>query len=159
MLTLTELTARTAHPGTVTWLGLRPERRAAMVPVTSAVVDFAGLEGDHRARPGKRAVSLIQAEHLPVIAALSATPDVTFEMLRRNIAILGLNIQAMRHKVLRIGPCALRITGVCAPCSRMESALGPGGYTAVRGHGGMIAEVVTPGLIKIGDAVFADPPN
>ena len=146
MLTLAELTARTAHPGTVTWLGLRPARRAAMVPVPSAVVAFAGLEGDPRARPGTRAVSLLQA-------------DVTVEMLRRNIAIRGRNILAMRDRVLRIGPCALRITGVCAPCSRMESALGPGGYTAVRGHGGMIAEVVTPGLIKIGDAVFADPPN
>jgi MOSC domain-containing protein YiiM len=30
----------------------------------------AGLDGDH-GRPGKRAVTLIQAEHLPVIAALA----------------------------------------------------------------------------------------
>jgi MOSC domain-containing protein YiiM len=35
--------------------------------VGRAEVTEAGLDGDH-GRPGKRAVTLIQAEHLPVIA-------------------------------------------------------------------------------------------
>jgi MOSC domain-containing protein YiiM len=34
-----------------------------------------GLNGDH-GRPGKRAVTLIQAEHLPVIAALAGLDHV-----------------------------------------------------------------------------------
>lgn len=53
----------------------------------------------------------------------------------------------------RIGGAILRGTGICAPCSRMEETLGPGGYNAVRGHGGITAEVVQPGTISIGDAV------
>ncbi|MEK6217078.1 MAG: MOSC domain-containing protein, partial [Boseongicola sp.] len=47
----------------------------------------------------------------------------------------------------------IEITGPCPPCSRMEKLLGYGGYTAMRGHGGVYAEVVSPGNVEIGDAV------
>ncbi len=39
----------------------------------------------------------------------------------------------------------------------MEDALGHGGYNAVRGHGGITAEVLQPGRAVIGDAVMAEP--
>ena len=47
----------------------------------------------------------------------------------------------------------MRIEGICAPCSRMEEALGPGGYGALRGHGGWCASVIKPGRIALGDVV------
>ncbi|WP_334064222.1 MOSC domain-containing protein [Limimaricola cinnabarinus] len=126
-----------------------------MRAVDSAGIAADGLQGDH-ARPGKRAVTLIQAEHLPVITALSGLDAVAPETLRRNIVVSGLNLTAARHRLLRVGSAVLRFSVPCAPCSRMEAALGPGGYNAMRGHGGWCMEVVEPGRVGLGDAVDVD---
>ena len=157
MLTLAELTARHARPGRVEWLGVRTVKRGPVEAVERVRVTANGLEGDHRSRPGVRALSLIQFEHRAVIEALSAfgggADGVTFAMLRRNVAVSGLNLAGLRERTFRLGTALLRGTGPCAPCSRMEAALGHGGYAAVRGHGGLLAEVLEEGEVAIGDAV------
>lgn len=152
MESIATLTARHARVGRLDWIGLRTERLAPVRGVARVEVTDAGLIGDH-GRPGKRAVTLIQAEHLPVIAALAGVEDVAPGMLRRNLVVSGINLAALRGKDVQIGAVMLRTTGPCAPCSRMETALGPGGYNAMRGHGGWCAEVVRPGEIVVGDEV------
>ncbi|SPH17768.1 hypothetical protein DEA8626_01295 [Defluviimonas aquaemixtae] len=152
MAELARLLATHAGAGRVEWIGLRPERRTAVTAVEKAELTQAGLTGDH-ARPGKRALTLIQAEHLPVIAALSRRAEVAPELLRRNLVVSGINLAALRHARLGLGEAEIAITGPCAPCSRMEEALGPGGYNAMRGHGGWYAEVIRPGRIALGDAI------
>ncbi len=107
--------------------------------------------------PGKRQVTLIQAEHLPVIAALAALESVTPEEMRRNIVVRGLPLLALKDARFQIGEVILEGTGECHPCSRMEETFGPGGYNAVRGHGGITARVVRGGVIRVGDAVVALP--
>ncbi len=152
MTDLKALIAGYAQPGQVTWIGLRAQRRVDMQPVPQIMVHDSGLEGDH-ARPGKRAVTLIQAEHLAVIGAMLGRDAVPPDILRRNLVVAGINLSALKGRLVRVGQAVLSFDVICAPCSRMEEALGRGGYSAVRGHGGWCASVHTSGLIRLGDSV------
>lgn len=91
---------------------------------------------------------------MPVIAALAGLEELAPATLRRNIVVSRLNLSALRRATLRIGAAEVRITGPCAPCSRMEAALGHGGFNAMRGHGGWTAEVTSPGRVVLGDEVW-----
>ncbi len=145
-----------AHQGRLEWIGLRPGHREPVAPVIQAeAVAGQGLSGDRAgARPGsKRQITLIQAEHLAVIAAFAGLAAVQPEVLRRNLVISGINLSAFENKRFYVGEVLLEGTGFCHPCARMEEALGAGGYNAMRGHGGITARVLTGGAIRIGDAV------
>lgn len=148
---------RTAFPrdGRLVWIGLTPVKRGPVTPVARAVIEEGtGIEGDHHARSGrgKRQVTLIQQEHLDVIAALAGR-EVTPDLLRRNLVVAGINVFALRHARFRVGSVLLEGTGACAPCSRMEAALGAGGFNAMRGHGGITATVIEAGVVELGDPV------
>ncbi|WP_299685834.1 MOSC domain-containing protein [uncultured Tateyamaria sp.] len=152
MSDLHDMIARWAQSGALCWIGLRPARGADITAVETVEVTQDGLTGD-RGRAGKRAITLMQAEHLPVIAAFLGRETVPPEMLRRNLLVEGINLAGLKAREVQVGNAVLRPTTICAPCSQMERAFGHGGYAAVRGHGGWCAEVVTPGLIRVGDAV------
>jgi MOSC domain-containing protein YiiM len=153
---LARLLGRFPRPGSVAWIGVRPTRRGNVVPVDAVdAVAGRGLAGDHYAHDGNRQVTLIQAEHLPAVAALAGRDTVDPAWLRRNIAVAGLNLVALKGRRFRVGAAVLQATGPCDPCSRMEEALGPGGLNAMRGHGGITARVVAGGAIRVGDAVQA----
>ena len=102
-------------------------------------------------------MTLIQAEHLPVIAALLGMDAVDPSALRRNLVISRINLLALKGRRFQVGDAVLSHTGLCQPCSLMEEALGAGGYNAMRGHGGITAAVVEGGRIRVGDSVVALP--
>jgi len=143
-------------PGRLAWIGLRPARRAPVQAVEEAVAEAGqGLVGDRyeSRRAGARQVTLVAAEQLAAIAGYLSLDAVAPERLRRNLVTTGINLGALKHRRFRIGAALLEYSGDCHPCSRMEEELGPGGYNATRGHGGITARVIEGGVIRLGDAV------
>ena len=158
--TVARLLATLPQTGRLEWIGQRPLRRAPLLAVPEAELQTdSHLLGDH-ARPkagGKRQVTLLQHEHLAAVAGyLGLDAPLDPARLRRNLVVSGLNLLALKNRQIRIGDdVLLDITGECHPCSRMEEELGPGGYNAMRGHGGLTAHIAQGGLIRVGDAVRA----
>lgn len=119
------------------------------------VIEGRGLEGDRKAlrAGGERQVTLFQHEHLLVIASLMGRDAVEPEALRRNLAVSGINVLALRARRFKIGELLFEGTGYCAPCRRMEETIGRGGFNATRGHGGITARALSDGWIAIGDPI------
>ncbi|SDK37108.1 MOSC domain-containing protein YiiM [Catalinimonas alkaloidigena] len=145
------------HAGALEWIGLRPGRDAPMQVVDEVEVQPGqGLKGDRFSgkNSDKRAVTLIHAEHLTAVASYLHREDVDPGLVRRNLVVRGLNLLALKERQFRIGEeVILEWTGECHPCSKMEKNLGPGGYNAMRQHGGITARVIQGGTIRRGDAI------
>ncbi|MBF9236583.1 MOSC domain-containing protein [Hymenobacter sp. BT683] len=156
--TIARLLSTLPQTGRIEWIGQRPVRREPLVAVLEAELKTdSHMLGDH-ARPkagGKRQVTLIQHESLTAVSSfLGLDAPLDPGRLRRNLAVSGLNLLALKNRQIRIGEeVILDITGECHPCSRMEEVLGPGGYNAMRGQGGLTAHIAQGGIIRVGDVV------
>lgn len=141
--------------GRITWIGRRPFKRMPLESVQIAQLDpEAGLLGDHYSgSSGKRQLTLIQGEHLRAVAQMLHREEIDPAQTRRNVVVEGVNLLALQGQRVQIGEAVIEVTGLCHPCSRMEETFGPGGYNAMRGHGGLTARVVQPGAIKLNDEV------
>ena len=145
--------------GELTWIGLRPAHKADMLAVESVMaVAELGLEGDHRMgkSPGSgRQVTLISEEFIGLISHFlgASVSRVTPDLLRRNLVVKGINLNALRYQRFAIGEAVFEACGLCHPCLRMERALGKGAIAAMMGHGGLCLRVLQSGKISVGDAV------
>lgn len=163
MKTIRDLTRPPQIEGRVELIIVRGASRetARTIASTQALAGI-GLADDRLGRRGEaelstRQVTLIQAEHLDVIARLARVERVDPVGLRRNLVVSGINLLALKNARLQVGHAVLELVGPCQPCSRMEEFIGAGGYAAMRGHGGMTARVLTTGAIHVGDLVKALP--
>jgi MOSC domain-containing protein YiiM len=142
--------------GEITWIGIRVQAREPMVVLNETFANIGGLSND-RANKGnpesKRQVTLIQYEHLAAAASFLGIEKIDPALVRRNIVVKGVNLNALKSKQFRLGEAILEMTGFCHPCERMEQNLGKGGYNAMRGHGGITCRVIKEGRISIGDSV------
>ena len=168
--TLRQLTQQFSQAGKLEAIYLRPARGVACISTQSAeAITQKGLTGDRtsstpsrNALGSNRQVTLIQAEHISVIGALIGEP-VDASILKRNLVISGINLLAAKTLFkdqimqLTIGDVVLQVTGLCEPCSKMETALGHGGYNAMRGHGGVTARIIKGGEIKVCDSISCMP--
>ena len=135
---------------------------AAMKSVAEAcVVAGRGLAGDrYHAGVGSlsrwpdagRAVSLIEQEAIEDIFRETGI-DLTAGQHRRNVVTRGVRLAELNGKKFRIGTAVLRGARLCAPCGYLERLVGPGVFAAMRGRGGLRADVVEEGIIRPGDRI------
>ncbi len=150
-----EMLDRIPQVGRVTWISYRPAKKADVQVVSEIMVDTnQGVIGDHyHGTNGKRHLTCIQKEHIETVSSI-LKKEISPTLLRRNLVIEGINLHSLISRTIRIGDSVVaEVTGPCHPCSRMEENLGPGGYNAMRGHGGITCRILKNGKIGIGDLV------
>lgn len=151
---LQRLLATQPQTGSVQWISVRPARGQLEVVEQVEALPGKGLIGDrYRGTNGSREVTLVQFEHLAVVAALMRREALDPAILRRNIAVRGISVSGLERARFRIGEAVLEGTGPCHPCSKLDQDLGHGGYVAMLGHGGITARVVEAGSIRLDDPV------
>jgi len=153
---MAKLLATLPQQGQLEQILVRPARDEVMRSLQWAEVSPGeGIAGDRfQGRlDSKRQVTLFQAEMLEVLASLLHVESVDPRLLRRNLLVRGISLQALSGRRFRVGEVLLEGAGQCHPCSRMERALGPGGFNAMRGIGGLCARVIEGGRIRVGDTV------
>ena len=129
-----------------------------------------GLEGDRYAsgqgsysnlpRPGARHVSLIAREAMEAsneeLVRRGLIPFEPWET-RRNIMVEGVDVYALLGHEFRIGTVRLRGSEPTRPCRIPSVVVGKTGLAeAYHGRGGIRAEVLSDGVISVGDLIQAD---
>ncbi|MCV6613295.1 MAG: MOSC domain-containing protein [Amphritea sp.] len=141
--------------GKLHWIGLRPSHKQPMQSVEAVhALARLGLEGDHRCYKtpdSGRQVTLISAEFIRIIETYTGLEQIDPALLRRNLVVSGINLNALRHQQFRIGGALFEATALCHPCVRMDQTLGQGGAAAMLGYGGLCARILESGEIRLGD--------
>lgn len=120
-----------------------------------------GLDGDRYATgrghfsksPGTgRALTLIEAE---VLEALRDILGIALQPgeARRNVTTRGIALNALVGQRFRIGGVLCEATRLCEPCKYLEDLLAKPIKDPLLGRGGLRAEVLEDGEIRIGDEV------
>ena len=128
-------------------------------------VEGVGLEGDRYAtevgtysdRPGPhRQVTLVERE---VIASVNTESGVELaeHETRRNLVTEGVPLLHLIGHTFRVGDVVFRGIKSCPPCAYLEEMTRPGVRAALVNRGGLRAEVVSGGVLRIGDEITAVP--
>jgi len=120
-----------------------------------------GLEGDryfsgsgtYSNHPGNgRHVTLIEIE---AVDALKREYDVEIApaLCRRNIVTHDVALNHLVDCEFRVGEVVLRGMRLCEPCPHLEKLTAPGALRGLIHRGGLRAEILTGGMIRVGDPV------
>jgi MOSC domain-containing protein YiiM len=151
--------------GTVAAIFIAPQPSGAMVSVAQARA-FAdrGLEGDRFFRDSwnavkrpDKALSLIEEEVLQLAAAELGVLTIA-DKTRRNIVTRGVPLVELLHREFTVGGVRLRGVRLFEPCGHLVAVSKmPGIFQALHHRSGLKAEILSDGLIRVGDPVALFP--
>jgi MOSC domain-containing protein YiiM len=149
-------------------LHIAPSGAAPMQSVGSVnAIVGRGLEGDrycnhcgtYSNHPGDgRHVTLIESE---AIAALQREYQIALVpgLARRNIVTRGVALNHLIAREFCVGEVILRGMRLCEPCLHLEKLSGKGAMRGLIHRGGLRAEIINGGIIRVGDPIVAAPPG
>jgi MOSC domain-containing protein YiiM len=149
------------HAGTVELIALAAEARGPMKAVSSAeALAGRGLEGDRYAQgagtfsdPNGRGydLTLVEAEALEELEAKGVT--LTPAEARRNLVVRGISLDTLIGKRFRVGEVECFGQRRCEPCAHLERLTRPGVLRGLVHRGGLRADVLSGGEIRVEDRV------
>jgi MOSC domain-containing protein YiiM len=132
---------------------------AELTSVAEALaVPGCGLQGDRlfRAEPGRlnpdQELTLIESEAIEAVATetgIRLQPGQT----RRQIITSGVRLNELVGQEFQIGGITVRGHRFCQPCEHLQSLTQPGVLAAYLDRGGLRAQIVTGGTIRVGDSI------
>lgn len=157
--------------GRVVAIHIAPQSAAPMVSVPEVrAVAGRGLDGDryflgtgfYSRKPshGGREVTLIETETLDalfdgVVNAEGQTLGIKLDpgASRRNIATVGVPLNHLVGRRFRVGQVLMRGTRICEPCKHLEELTRPGVMGGLVHRGGLRAQILADGLLRVGDPI------
>ena len=78
--------------------------------------------------------------------------DKTAGALRRNVVVAGVNLNSLIGEEFEVQGVRFLGTAHCRPCYWLDQAFAPGAEAWLKGNGGLRAQILTSGTLKVGAA-------
>jgi MOSC domain-containing protein YiiM len=109
----------------------------------------AGIEGD---RYGDKDITLFEAEAIEDLKTNTGI-ELKPNEIRRNVMTRGVELNDLLGHRIRVGEVEALVTELCHPCSHLQKLTRPGVLRGLVNRGGLNADVVAGGAIRVGDEV------
>jgi MOSC domain-containing protein YiiM len=109
----------------------------------------AGIEGD---RYGHKDLTLFEAEAIEGLKADTGI-EIKPSEIRRNVMTRGMSLNELVGHRIRVGEVEAVVTELCHPCSHLQKMTEPGVLRGLVNRGGLNADIVAGGAIRIGDGI------
>jgi MOSC domain-containing protein YiiM len=103
-----------------------------------------GVEGTH--------VTFVAAEGVEAMVRETGIPLAPIET-RRNLLTRGIELDSLIGRRFRVGEAVCFGVKHCSPCNHLESVTRPGVREGLSGRGGLRADVLDGGVIRVGDTI------
>jgi MOSC domain-containing protein YiiM len=134
-------------------------------PVEEAeAVPGRGLRGDRYFdgsgtffEPGKSGQDLTLVEAEAIEGMAESGIEIEPGESRRNVLTRGIDLNALVGERFRVGEVECRGDRLCDPCAHLQRLTKPGVLKGLANRGGLRADVLTGGRIRVGDSVSPPP--
>jgi hypothetical protein len=153
-----------APSGRVASLHLHPATHGSPLKSVEAieVVAGKGIQDEPRyfgklsrstGQPSRRQISLIEREQIAEHAVALGLQSIPPGAVRANIETLGIDLVPLIHSEIQIGDAVLFLYEPRTPCEQMNAVCSGLRALMENNRQGVMAEVVRPGTIRVGDAI------